>query len=143
MIAQDTAIDALSVRHGLLATSLAATLATAAFYLSETHLTIVLACVAGAMSGLYPVWQGARQSAPKDVAALMALGRVPTRNFVIWLAMMVVYLLVGQPLGLPLFEFITGWCLSGLFFTRLAFPAITILVWAFSPRGARANKTTT
>ena len=139
MINHATLIDPVSVRRGLLATLFAATLATAAFYLSDTDWIIVLACIVGAVSGLWPIVMKARKTPPNDVDALMKLSRAPTRSFVLWLVMMAVYLSVGRPLGLPLFEFITGWCLAGLFFTRLAFPAITILVWAFNPEVRRSS----
>ena len=137
MIDHATLIDPVSVRRGLLGTLFAATLATAAFYLSETDLIIVLACIVGAVSGLWPIVMKARKAPPNDVNALMMLSRAPTRSFVLWLVMMGVYLVAGRPLGLPLFEFITGWCLAGLFFTRMVFPALTILLWAFNPEARR------
>ena len=139
MIDHATLIDPISVRRGLLGTLFAATLATAAFYLSETDLIIVLACIVGAVNGLWPIVMKARKAPPNDVNALIMLSRAPTRSFVLWLIMMGVYLVAGRPLGLPLFEFITGWCLAGLFFTRLAFPAITVLVWAFNPDVRRSS----
>ena len=137
MIDHATLIDPISVRRGLLGTLFAATLATAAFYLSETDWIIVLACIVGAVSGLWPIVMKARKAPPNDVNALMMLSRAPTRSFVLWLIMMGVYLVAGRPLGLPLFEFITGWCLAGLFFTRMVFPALTILLWAFNPEARR------
>ena len=139
MIDHATLIDPVSVRRGLLGTLFAATLATAAFYLSETNLIIVLACIVGAISGLWPIVMKARKSPPNDVDTLMTLSRAPTRSFVLWLVMMAVYLFAGRPLGLPLFEFITGWCLAGLFFTRLAFPALTLLLWAFNHETRHAS----